>query len=591
MPDLTTKCPLRTEFMHSLNRDCPLPEYPRPQFVRDGWRNLNGEWDYAIRALTDKKLPDEFDGKILVPFCPESLLSGLSRKITPEEKLFYRRKFTLTEEERKGRVLLHFGAVDWKCFVRVNGQMAAEHTGGYLPFTVDITEYLKEEENEILAEVEDPTDTYWNQKGKQVSDPHMIYYTQVTGIWQTVWLEFVPETYVTSWKITPDIETSSACLRLSGSKPFRYSAEVLDAEYNSLRTVSGNTDEDLYIRLAEPHLWTPEDPYLYHLRIKTDSGDEAIAYFAMRSFGRATDSNGYNVFALNGKPYFQIGVLDQGYWPEGIYTAPCDEALKFDIEAMKNLGYNVLRKHIKVEPLRWYYWCDVLGMIVWQDMPSGGNCQIDVYGQGKALLGLKDPDTTKASYKRAGRESYASREDFRRELADMIEHLYNCPSIAVWVPFNERWGQFDASGMTDVIRNLDPSRLIDQASGFSDQGGGDFTSLHIYFTKLKAPKKGSRIFIVSEAGGFGHPVEDHVWEKKKFSYGTFKTPEELQKRYTDFILKEVIPLKSKGLSALIYTQLSDVEIETNGIYTYDRKVLKFKEKEMRALHLSAKLQY
>ncbi|MBQ1506641.1 MAG: glycoside hydrolase family 2, partial [Erysipelotrichales bacterium] len=536
-----------------------------------------------IRKLTDTELPAEYDGTIEVPYCPESKLSGLMRQIMPDEKLYYHRMIQIPEHEGK-RVILHFGAVDWKCAVFINGTLVREHTGGYLPFSADITEYVSDETAELLVEVIDPTDTYWNQKGKQVLNPHMIYYTAVSGIWQTVWMEVVPETYITSYKITPDLRTSSVILRLEGNKPFTYQAEVLDENGNVFACPSGNSGEDLKIEVPDPHLWTPEDPYLYHLRFRTGTGDAADSYFAMREFGKTTDQNGYPVFALNGKPYFTIGVLDQGYWPEGIYTAPSDEALKFDIQAMKDLGYNMIRKHIKVEPLRWYYWCDVLGMIVWQDMPSGGNCKIDWISQGLAKIGMKNDDTLSGSRKRAGRDSKESREDYKRELGEMIDHLYNSPCVAVWVPFNEHWGQFDANEITGFIQRKDSTRLVDQASGFSDQGGGDFFSIHTYFSKLKKPKTDGRIFVISEAGGFGHGVKDHSWPARKFSYGAYKTTGELQKRYTDFIQNEVLPLRKKGLSALIYTQLSDVEIENNGIYTYDRRFLKFDPWQMRHLH-------
>lgn len=574
----------------------PLPEYPRPQMTRPHWMNLNGFWDYAILPK-ESVAPRIYDGKILAPYALESYLSGVQKALLPDQKLWYRRFFNdprpdlLSEIKGGGRVLLHFGAVDYECEVWVNRNCVGGHYGGYLPFTFDITDALQEGENELIVSVWDPTDTGMQQRGKQVLHPKGIWYTSISGIWQTVWLEGTPAVYIEMLKLTPDLEqqTLSVEAQIRGVKipdEIYIEAEALSHGEN-ISSNRGQAGVPLKLVIPNPKTWSPSDPHLYELTVRlirdSQTLDEVGSYFAMRKFGLKRDENGHLRFTLNGEKLFLYGPLDQGYFPDGLYTPPSEEAMLFDIEYTRKLGCNMIRKHIKVEPLRWYYHCDRLGMIVWQDMPNGG--LID--GEVVAILSLKFGfhRNDQQSLSRFGRENEANRAEYREELQGMIDHLYNTPCIAVWVPFNESWGQFQAYEIASWIKAYDPTRLVDHASGWFDQGGGDFQSKHVYFRKLYRPRPDSRAFIISEFGGFSLKTPGHMWdEEKKFGYRFFDTREALTQAYCELIEDELKPLISQGLTAVVYTQTTDVELEINGYLTYDRKVEKMDAQKIRKAH-------
>lgn len=555
---------MKTEWGERLDRKMPLPEYPRPQMARDSFLSLNGVWEYAITHTAEK--PDAFDGPITVPFSPECELSGVKRILQPAQTLWYRRLFRLPDGFNHGRVLLHFGAVDQLATVYVNGKEVAFHVGGYLPFTADITRALRNE-NLLVVKVQDYTDTSYHSRGKQKLAPGGIWYTPQSGIWQTVWLESVPRHYIESLCITPKFDESAV--------------EI---------TAFANTERACVLRLGERELrfhpnatftvpmegftpWTPETPHLYPFSIEMED-DRVESYFAMRKCAVAPDAEGIPRLTLNNKPYFQTGVLDQGYWPEGLYTAPSDEAMISDIEQMKALGFNMLRKHIKIEPLRFYYHCDRLGMLVWQDMVNGG----DVYRPRIVTLPLVTGihlSDGKRSYRRMAREDVAGREEYQKELFDTVKHLYNCPCIVMWVPFNEGWGQFDAADTAARIKAIDPTRPVDHASGWHDQGAGDVMSRHVYFKPYRFHKDpGGRAVVLSEFGGYNRQVPGHSLEGKPAVYRIYDSKEALTRAFVKLYEKEVLPAKPKGLSAAVYTQLSDVEHEQNGLLTYDRAVVK-----------------
>lgn len=576
---------------------CPLPEYPRPQMTRPKWTNLNGYWDYAIQPK-DQTAPLTYEGKIFVPYPVESMLSGVQKQLMPDQRLWYRRTFTdprvsKTKQEDKqssDRIILHFGAVDHDCECWMNGNLVGKHTGGYLPFSFDITQFVNPGQNELVVSAWDPTDTRLQQRGKQVLHPKGIWYTAISGIWQTVWLELVPNVYIESLRLTPDLNNEALIVEthISGiDDRSGFRLEISARSNGKSIQVSGPAGDPISLKIRNPRVWCPEDPHLYDLqvRLRRDNRviDEVGSYFAMRKFGMAKDDNGHQRFTLNNKPLFLYGPLDQGYFPDGLYTPPSEEAMLFDIEYTRRIGCNVIRKHVKVEPLRWYYQCDRLGMIVWQDMPNGGLIDGETIAFLSLSVGWHRNDTRGLS--QFGRDDEANREAFRSELKGMIDHLYNSPCVAVWVPFNESWGQFHAKEIANWVKGIDQTRLVDHASGWFDQGGGDFKSSHIYFKKLKQPIKDDRAFIISEFGGYSLKIPGHLWdESKKFGYRFYDTPQELSNAYIGLLDNELLPLIEKGLAAAIYTQTTDVEIEINGYLTYDRKIEKMEEARIREVH-------
>ena len=572
---------VRTRFVPG---DVPLNEYPRPQLVRGAWQNLNGRWDYAVRPAGDGA-PERWDGAILVPFCIESELSGVQRALHPGEALWYRRRFSVDGLDGGRRVLLHFGAVDERCRIWVNGCEAGGHTGGYLPFTLDITELVAAQENTLCVCVYDDTGAHGEAHGKQSLAPGGIWYTAVSGIWQTVWLEVVPQNHIRALAVTPSLTGLRIAADVCGE------GELRVAVYDGDEAVaSGAGRGEVCLSIPSPHLWSPEDPHLYRLAVAFGE-DRVESYAALRTFGVGPDEHGVPRLLLNGRPYFQRGLLDQGYWPDGLYTAPTDEALCSDIQAAKALGFNMLRKHVKVEPARWYYHCDRLGMLVWQDMPNGGTRAMTFANVALPYLGVHVRDGDR---RRFGREDEAVRRQFLDELRALVLALYSAPCICMWVPFNEGWGQFDSAGAAALVRELDATRPVDAASGWHDQGAGDLVSVHRYVLRLKAPRRrDARAFCLTEYGGYSCALPGHLWReaegKKGFGYRMYKDEAALTRAWRALHARQVQPLISAGLSACIYTQLTDVEGEVNGLFTYDRAVCKLDaeavRQENRALRL------
>ena len=577
---------LKTNWTDQVNPANPLPEYPRPQLVRNSWQNLNGQWDYAI--LPKGTAPEgAFQGKITVPFAVESLLSGVQKAVGPDQELWYERQLTLSLNRTNKRVLLHFGAVDWEAEVWVNGIRAGSHQGGFDGFSIDISDLLiKGEKQTIRVRVWDPSDAGPQPRGKQVQNPKGIWYTPVTGIWQTVWLEAVPIQHITAvtsrtdWEnknliFTPEIQSNRQDLTVQIS--------VTDTQGFS-ETKSAKVGEPIQIHVPNPKPWSPGAAFLYPVSIKLYQGknllDEAQSYAAFRDIRMAKDVNGHQRMLLNGVEVFHYGPLDQGWWPDGLYTAPTDEALLFDIQKTREMGFNMIRKHVKVEPARWYYHADRLGMLVWQDMPSG-----DLGNRWEVRPGI--------IRKGVNRERTAASEKiFTTEWTEIIKEFKFFPSIVVWVPFNEAWGQFKTKEITALTRELDPTRLINSASGgnFELAGNrvvGDILDLHNYPDPVMPDPAvfGTTISLVlGEYGGLGLPLEGHTWQQKdNWGYQSFKSKEELEARYRTLVadLNELIP---KGLAAAVYTQTTDVEIETNGLMTYDRKVIKIPAEVLFQIH-------
>lgn len=573
-----------TPWGEALDREHPLPEYPRPQQRRNSYLNLNGIWEYAITKTAEK--PAAMQGEIVVPFSPETPLSGVGHILQPDEYLWYRRSVTLPEGFfRGGRLLLHFGAVDQRCTVWVNGQEAGSHTGGYLPFALDVTELIEGDAFTLELRVTDPTDTGSLSRGKQRLKSTGIWYTPQSGIWQTVWMECVPENYLRSLRITPKPEENAVHIRLEADDPAMAAVTICrDGGIIAEGQTDENGESTLTIPAEELRLWSPEDPFLYDVSIVLPGGDRVESYFGMRSFGIGRDEKGLPRLLLNGKPYFQNGLLDQGYWSDGYYTAPSDEALIHDIAEMKRLGFNMLRKHIKVEPLRWYYHCDRLGMLVWQDMMNGGESYSPLSIYVFSNLGLRVKDDR---YRYFSRSDEAGRTHYYEELGQMIDLLYNTVSLALWVPFNEGWGQFDALKAAEFIRKRDDTRPIDHASGWYDQGGGDIKSIHWYFRPYhhKQPPKEQRPICLTEYGGYNCAVPGHCWgEGAEFGYKKIADPMEFNRAFQKLMEEQIIPAKERGLAAAVYTQVSDVEGERNGLLTYDRKVCKANEAIFRAVN-------
>lgn len=563
---------ISTQWSEQVNPDNVLPEYPRPIMERTEWKNLNGLWDYAI-IEKGKHSPSVFDGKILVPFAVESSLSGVAKTVGAEKELVYRRSFDVPSSWKGKRVLLHFGAVDWKTDVWVNDVKVGSHTGGFTPFSFDITEALQGKNNTLQVKVWDPTDKGYQPRGKQVSRPEGIWYTPVTGIWQTVWLEPVSESYIQDLRITPDIDNSllslKALVKDATSKDL-VEVKVFDGQQ---LVAQGKSINGECVQVAMPEnakLWSPESPFLYTLKVSLKQNgklvDEVSSYAAMRKYSSKRDANGIVRLELNNKPLFQFGPLDQGWWPDGLYTAPTDEALLYDIQKTKDFGFNMIRKHIKVEPARWYTYCDKLGIIVWQDMPSGD----------------RNPEWQNRKYFE-GTEMKRSAESeacYRKEWKEIMDALYSYPCIGTWIPFNEAWGQFKTPEIVEWTKQYDPTRLVNPASGGNHYTCGDMLDLHNYPAPELYLYDAQRATVLGEYGGIGWVVQGHIWEPdRNWGYIQFNSSKEVTDEYVKYAEKlyDLIP---RGFSAAVYTQTTDVEVEVNGLMTYDRKVIKLDEKRV-----------
>jgi len=556
----------------------PHPEYPRPQMKRSAWLNLNGLWEYAILPA-GSPAPQAYDGRILVPFPVESALSGVGKQVGQENRLWYRRTFRLPKSWRKQRLILNFEAVDWEAKVWINGREAGSHRGGYDPFFFDITDLLKRRgrgDQEIVISVFDPVDEGPQPRGKQVRNPHGIWYTSVTGIWATVWLEPVPDPFITGLSIVPDVDAGRVTIKVqtsASSRALPVEISIPGADGTALAAARGLAGQEIALSPPNPSLWSPDSPFLYDLDItlkakRPKNDDRLESYFGLRKISLGQDAAGVNRLLLNGSPLFHFGPLDQGWWPDGLYTSPSDEALRSDIEVLKDLGFNMMRKHVKVEPRRFYYWCDKLGLMVWQDMPSGD-----------AFIGPDDPDIERTP---------ESARQFEREFAAAVSALFNHPSIVMWVPFNEGWGQFDTARITGWLSTIDPTRLVDSASGWTDRSTGHVADIHSYPGPKAPPNEPLRAAVLGEFGGLGLPVAGHTWqEEKNWGYRSFATPGELTEAYLELIDK-LIPMIEQGLSAAVYTQTTDVEIEVNGLMTYDRALVKMDRDRVRKANVAAR---
>lgn len=565
---------LTTPWGERLDENRILIEYPRPQMRRDSYLNLNGRWEYAI---TDSDEPPRcWDGTILVPFSPESALSGVGRTLRPGQTLWYRREVNVPQGfiPRDGRLLLHFGAVDQEAAVYLNGVLLGRHMGGYNAFTLDATDALGPR-NTLLVRVHDDTDASFHSRGKQKTRRGGIWYTPQSGIWQTVWMEAVPRRYIEGLRIVPLFDRSAVEVTVRCAQPLQCEATV------DGRTVPFTSGEPARIPMRDFRAWSPEDPFLYDLTV-TLGEDRVESYFGMRKVEVRADRSGVKRLFLNGEPYFHSGLLDQGYWPDGLYTAPSDEALIFDIQTAKAMGFNLLRKHIKVEPMRWYYHCDRLGMLVWQDMPSGGGKYRFSTISLPLVTGVHRRDNR---YRAFARTSSQGRAEYMDELEEMVLQLFNAPSVALWVPFNEGWGQFDSTFVMERLRLLDPTRPVDPASGWHDQGAGDLRSLHVYFKpfRFRRDRRG-RALALSEFGGYNLRVDGHCFNQKDYGYRRLPDAAALWRDFARLYEREVLPAVPRGLCAAVYTQLSDVEDELNGLMTYDRRVVKLDADDVRELN-------
>ena len=603
---ITEEMLMKTRWGRELDPQNVLPEYPRPLLRRSSYTNLNGYWDYAFTR--EFKIPEKYDGQILVPFSPEAVLSGVSRQLMPDEYLWYRRIFIIEgwNGRKSGRrLLLHFGAVDQACAVYVNGQRAARHTGGYLPFEADITQLVRDGENELIVAVKDLSDTSCHARGKQRLERGGMFYTAQSGIWQTVWMEEVPETYIQTIESITDLDAGTVRVRVTAAENNKYEGtEVKTSGHQEGDRASGlpvqvqihrpglytdsceySVDEEIlcsgigsageWIEIAIPDimLWTCETPYLYFFTV-TMGEDRGESYFAMRRFSVEKDEKGIPRICMNGEVQFQNGVLDQGYWPDGLYTAPSDEAMIFDITEMKRCGFNMVRKHIKIEPQRWYWHCDRLGIVVWQDMVNGGEAYrywfVTYLATVMSWRNIKIKDSHPWLLARRER---TGRTEFVREMKETIRLLKGHPSICTWVIFNEGWGQFQTKELTRIAREADPDRLIDPASGWFDQGGGDLQSVHNYFFRLKVRPEKERAAVLSEIGGHTYREPDHSACEELYGYGACRDKEALGRAYRE-LTKKVKKLIPQGLCASVYTQWTDIEEEINGVYTWDREVRK-----------------
>ena len=553
----------------------PLSEYPRPQLKRKSYICLNGEWEYAIKK--ESNFPDRYDGKILVPYSPEVEKSGVNKTVMPDDFLFYKLDLNFPDGFIKDKVLLHFGAVDQIAEVFINGKFVSKHVGGFLPFSVDIKPYINGKNDVLTLRVQDTTNSSYHSSGKQALKPGGIWYKPQSGIYMPVWMESVRIGYIEKIKITPDVDN-----RLVKIIVFSSSDSAILSFQGSQYTLKTNVENE--IRVHDLHLWSPEDSYLYEIKIRNNV-DEIESYFAMRKVSLGLDDKGHKVIYLNDKPYFNKGILDQGYYNDGLLTPNSDEDYINDIKLIKNLGFNVSRKHIKIESLRWYYHCDRLGLLVWQDFVNGCTKYDFWLNQVPLFVRYKISDH---KYKKFFRENEEGRKEAIKEFKDTIDLLYNSPCIILWTIFNEAWGQFDAKEIYESLKKIDNTRLYDHASGWHDQGSGDFKSMHIYKWKVKVPKKRklkNRAFICSECGAY--ILDKRLKEAKKkegFIYLLFNNKEDFQKEYERFIKNEILPAKENGMAGFIYTQISDVEEEMNGFVSYNRKEIKVDVNKIKELN-------
>ena len=567
---------IKTPWGEQLNPKNVLPEYPRPIMERHEWKNLNGSWNYAI-TKKGEAAPGNYQGEILVPFAVESSLSGVGKRINEHQELWYQRTFDVPSSWKGKQILLHFGAVDWKADVWVNDVKVGEHTGGFTPFYFDITSALNKGNNQLVVKVWDPADRGEQPRGKQVERPEGIWYTPVTGIWQTVWLEPVAAQHIAHLKTTPDIDKKTVKVEVTTNvcSPDKVEVKVFDGKN---LVAKGAALNGVPVELTMPEdvkLWSPESPSLYDMEVTLYTDGKAIdqvkSYTALRKFSTHKDKNGITRLQLNNKDYFQFGPLDQGWWPDGLYTAPTDEALVYDLKKIKDFGYNMVRKHVKVEPARWYTYCDQLGLIVWQDMPNGGRgpaeWQMHKYYDGADAI-----------------RSAKSEANYRKEWKEIIDYLYSYPSIGVWVPFNEAWGQFKTPEIAAWTKEYDPSRLVNPASGGNHYTCGDILDLHNYPGPNLYLYDPTRATVLGEYGGIGMALKGHLWlADKNWGYVKFNTPEEVTNEYIKYA-DHLLELIEKGFSAAVYTQITDVEEEVNGLVTYDRKVIKVDEPKIKAIN-------
>lgn len=568
---------IKTKWADAIDPANVLPEYPRPIMERSSWKNLNGLWQYAITEI-DKPAPTKFDGDILVPFAVESSLSGVGKKVGDNKVLWYQCHFDVSSNWKNQNVLLHFGAVDWKTDVWVNDIKVGEHTGGFTPFSFDVTAALnKKGINKLVVKVWDPTDRGHQPRGKQVNNPHGIWYTPVTGIWQTVWLEPVPQNHISNLRITPDIDKNILSIDASISNPSIHNLVDIKVYDGTRMIAQGKSINGRAIEIAMPEdvkLWSPSSPFLYTLKVSLLADgklqDEVSSYAAMRKYSMKRDHSGIMRLQLNNKDLFQFGPLDQGWWPDGLYTAPTDEALKYDLIKTKDFGYNMVRKHIKVEPARWYTYCDQLGIIVWQDMPSGD----------------KSPEWQNRKYFEGTemKRSAESEAHYRKEWKEIMDYLYSYPCISTWVPFNEAWGQFKTQEIVEWTKQYDPTRLVNPASGGNHYTCGDMLDLHNYPAPEMYLFDAQRVNVLGEYGGIGLVLKGHIWEPdRNWGYVQFESSEQVTDEYEKYA-NQLINLIDKGFSAAVYTQTTDVEIEVNGLMTYDRKVIKLNEKRLKEIN-------
>ena len=569
---------IKTAWAEQVNPQQVLPEYPRPIMERADWQNLNGEWDYAIRPKGEVE-PATFDGKILVPFAVESSLSGVQQLVGEANELWYKRTFQVPSAWKGKEILLHFGAVDWQADVFVDDVLIGSHVGGYTPFSLNVTPYLsaKSATHKLVVRVWDPSDKGYQPRGKQVSNPEGIWYTPVTGIWQTVWLEPVNASHITAIKAIPDVDKQVMHVTVSACSP-SLASDIIEVELldkgQVIASAKGVQGKELRLAVNQPTLWEPSNPYLYDMKVRlTKNGravDEVKSYTAFRKISTVRDAQGLMRMCLNDKPLFQYGPLDQGWWPDGLYTAPTDEALLYDIKKTKEWGFNMIRKHVKVEPARWYYHCDKEGILVWQDMPSG---DMDNQWKPRVYNGGTDRQRTEASIA-----------NYYQEWKEIMDLCISNPSVVVWVPFNEAWGQFDTEKVVAWTQAYDPSRLVNPASGGNHRPCGDILDLHNYPGPDMFLFDPIRVNVLGEYGGIGLAVEDHLWwNKRNWGYIQFKNSDEVTAEYVKYakMLKNFV---KKGFSAAVYTQTTDVEGEVNGLMTYDRKVIKINEAQVRAIN-------